>query len=177
MQITLNNICLRNVYFPRIKAEKENTLKNPQTRQNLAAFPSFKVSRAYAVISFGQNLPENYSTVQSYKELVPDQKAQLRDLVQKYLSNNETYSNDEGLVTLENVTNEIINKFKDQRLVSLGRSPIPFLEMAKAMKNGINDYKFVAFSQGKILHSINSDHWQICKKNPTERQLDCYREY
>ncbi|MDD3012582.1 MAG: hypothetical protein PHC34_02640, partial [Candidatus Gastranaerophilales bacterium] len=42
---------------------------------------------------------------------------------------------------------------------------------------GINDYKFVAFSQGKILHSINSDHWQICKKNPTERQLDCYREY
>jgi|GEM_PF-5386772 len=177
MQINLSSICLRNVYNPQIKSQKEDNFKQVQTGQNLTLLPSYKASRTYAVINFGQSLPEDFSTIEGYKKLNLNQKEKLRENVKNDLRRNTIYCNDEGLSILENVTKEILNKFKNQRLVSLGRSPIPFLEMAKAMKNGISDYDFVAFSDAGFLYSINKASWQEDKSHPTMQQLDCYRQY
>jgi hypothetical protein len=49
--------------------------------------------------------------------------------------------------------------------------------MAKAMKKGIPDYDFVAFSDGCLLNSINTDIWKKQEDRPTREQLESYRKY
>ena len=157
-----------------------------QSIQNPVSLPSYKASRAYARINFGRN----FSTVEGYKALLPAQIKKLRGLVAQRLEQNEVYSSDEGLQTLEKLTNHILNleiplsltnniptQVKNHRIVSLGRSPIPILEMAKALGK-IENYVFIAFSKGKELVSVNSQTWleKGCK-SPTMEQLLKYKKY
>jgi len=174
MQVSFSNVYLRNVYFSQTKPLKKDNLSKTKSRDNLSLLPSYKISRAYAVINFGQNIP---TTVEEYEKTSPAQIKHFRSLIRPTLHRNNIYSSDRGLARIKYVADEILRRFQDQRFVSLGRSPIPFLEMAKAMENGISDYDFVAFSKGKDLFSINTNTWQKSKENPTIQQLSSYRNY
>ena len=68
-------------------------------------------------------------------------------------------------------------KYKDQPIICLGRSPKWFLDTASWLKDGIDGYKFVAFS-GYWYRPIGHNQVKIIKSDaPTEEQEKAYREY
>ena len=68
-------------------------------------------------------------------------------------------------------------KYKDQPIICLGRSPKWFLDTASWMKDGIDDYKFVAFS-GYWYRPIGHNQVKIIKSDaPTAEEETVYREY
>lgn len=74
-------------------------------------------------------------------------------------------------------TSQIYTKYKDQPIICLGRSPKWFLNAALWMKDGIDDYKFVAFSKFWYRpHPIEG----VIRMNsvaPTEKEEAAYRRY
>ncbi len=74
-------------------------------------------------------------------------------------------------------TSKIYAKYKDQPIVCLGRSPKWFLNAALWMKDGIDDYNFVAFSKNWYRpDSIEGAH-RIDSMAPTEKEEAAYRKY
>ena len=74
-------------------------------------------------------------------------------------------------------TAQIYNKYKDQPIICLGRSPKWFLNAALWMKDGIDNYKFVAFS--KFWHRPDAREGMIRMESvaPTEKEEAAYRKY
>ncbi len=75
-------------------------------------------------------------------------------------------------------TAKIYSKYKDNPIICLGRSPKWFLNAALWMKDGINDYKFVAFS--KNWYSQDYFTKEIVRNNanaPTQKEEIAYRKY
>lgn len=74
-------------------------------------------------------------------------------------------------------TSQIYTKYKDQPIICLGRSPKWFLNAALWMKDGIDNYKFVAFSKFWYRpHPIEG----VVRMNsvaPTEKEEAAYRRY
>ncbi|MBQ4078699.1 hypothetical protein IJD15_05910 [bacterium] len=67
-------------------------------------------------------------------------------------------------------------KYKDQPIICLGRSPKWFLNAAFWMKDGIPEYKFVAFS--KYWYYPSSKGMQkLPKEAPTQEEETAYRKY
>lgn len=74
-------------------------------------------------------------------------------------------------------TSKIYTKYKDQPIICLGRSPKWFLNTALWMKDGIDDYKFVAFS--KFWHRPDSVEGMRRMESmaPTPKEEMAYRKY
>ena len=74
-------------------------------------------------------------------------------------------------------TSRMYLNYKDHPIICLGRSPKWFLNAALWMKNGINDYKFVAFS--KYWYRPDSDEGivRLNKAAPTAEEEMAYRKY
>lgn len=76
-------------------------------------------------------------------------------------------------------TAQIYTKFKDQPIISVGRSPKWFLDAASWMKDGIDpkNYKFVAFS--KYWYLPDKTEGMVRKDNlaPTKEEITAYRKY
>lgn len=74
-------------------------------------------------------------------------------------------------------TSQIYTKYKDQPIICLGRSPKWFLNAALWMKDGIENYKFVAFSKFWYRpHPIEG----VVRMNsvaPTVKEEEAYRKY
>ena len=67
--------------------------------------------------------------------------------------------------------------FKDQPILCLGRSPKWFLDAAKWMKNGIDDYNFIAFS-GYWFYPHPVDGVRLIEgAQPTAEETAAYRRY
>ena len=75
-------------------------------------------------------------------------------------------------------TAKIYSKYKDQPIICLGRSPKWFLNAALWMKDGIDDYKFVAFSKywywPDKVEGVKKMSPQFC---PTDKEVAEYRKY
>ena len=69
------------------------------------------------------------------------------------------------------------NKYKDQPIICLGRSPKWFLNASLWMKDGIEDYKFVAFSKYWYRPDWREGVRRIDKDAPTEKEIVQYRKY
>ena len=68
------------------------------------------------------------------------------------------------------------NCLKDSPIICLGRSPKWFLNTSLWMKNGIEDYKFVAFSGAWYRKGA----WKLLREDknaPTQEELSCYKKY
>lgn len=72
---------------------------------------------------------------------------------------------------------KIYLKYKDQPIICLGRSPKWFLDTASWMKDGIKDYKFVAFSKYWYRKDPNQGIVKIQSDAPTEEEEKAYRKY
>ncbi len=75
-------------------------------------------------------------------------------------------------------TAKIYSKYKDQPIICLGRSPKWFLNAALWMKDGIDKYDFVAFSQNWYRYD-NSENtvMRIDSMAPTPKEEGAYRKY
>ena len=81
--------------------------------------------------------------------------------------------------TMEDFLNvsKLYLKYKDQPIVCLGRSPKWFLDTASWLKDGIDDYKFVAFS-GYWYRPVGHGEVKLIKsEEPTKEEETAYRRY
>ncbi|MEI7474272.1 MAG: hypothetical protein WCK67_05775 [bacterium] len=76
-----------------------------------------------------------------------------------------------SLMFINNVKNALPH-LQNKRIIALGRSPVFFTEAAKLMKNGIDDYTYVAFSKGWKCE--DGKHYGSM---PTEEEVKNYRNY
>lgn len=74
-------------------------------------------------------------------------------------------------------TASIYKNYKDQPIICLGRSPKWFLNAALWMKDGIDDYKYVAFSQYWYKPDSKEGIKRINISAPTEDEITAYRKY
>lgn len=74
-------------------------------------------------------------------------------------------------------TSKIYSKYKDQPIICLGRSPKWFLNASLWMKDGIEDYKFVAFSGFWHRPDPVEGMRKMAFVAPTEKEELAYRKY
>ena len=74
-------------------------------------------------------------------------------------------------------TSKIYLKYKDQPIICLGRSPKWFLNTAFWMKDGIPEYKFVAFSGYWFYPGPHHTTRRLDKEAPTKEEEAAYRKY
>ena len=75
-------------------------------------------------------------------------------------------------------TAQIYTKFKDHPIICLGRSPKWFLNAALWMKDGIKDYKYVAFSKYWYYKDMFSGEIERSPGlAPTAKEEEAYRKY
>ena len=72
---------------------------------------------------------------------------------------------------------KIYNKYKDQPIICLGRSPKWFLNTSLWMKDGINRYDFVAFSKFWYRKDPYEGMKRMDRYAPTEKEEAAYRKY
>ena len=70
---------------------------------------------------------------------------------------------------------QIYTKFKEQPIISLGRSPKWFLDAATWMKDGIEGYKFVAFSKYWFWPDSVEGMKKLDNLAPTEEEIRIYK--
>ncbi len=71
---------------------------------------------------------------------------------------------------------KIYNKYKTQPIICLGRSPKWFLNTALWLKDGIDSYKFVAFSK-YWFYQNNGEMRRLDSMAPTEKEEQAYEKY
>jgi hypothetical protein len=122
-------------------------------------------------------MSENQKKILRKKYAAFDKKmlAEKEDLIDKkfaYLPLRNEATMDEFIKTAK-----IYTKYKDQPIFCLGRSPKWFLNAALWMKDGIDDYKFVAFSK----NWFDEDKKEGVKRNihnePTPEEKNAYFKY
>lgn len=176
-------------------SEVNNTLKNGQSytfslyNTTKKAIPfDFKYNTK---ISFGDFFDPNrtipHIDYEEYKAMTDNTKKKFRkkynefmkavdenelvDLKYKYMPLKENRD-------MENFikTSKIYTKYKDNPIICLGRSPKWFLNTALWMKDGINDYKFVAFS--KFWYRPDGYNYKrMDDLSPTQKEEQAYRNY
>ena len=99
-------------------------------------------------------------------------KEQLVDKQMDYLPLKNEFLMDEFIKT-----SKIYSKYKDQPIICLGRSPKWFLNTALWMKDGIDDYKFVAFSKYWYRPDSNLGVKRLDSIAPTEKEEIAYMKY
>ena len=182
------NLTQRNIQ--KNDTEAKNTIQN--NTQNYYTMP---VNYQYgAKITFGEFFDPNRSIphidFNEYKHMNKHKKERLR-LIYSNLRNsteiniNELVDKDYQYMPLRDEKQmdsflevaKMYSKYKDHQIICLGRSPKWFLNASLWMKDGIDNYKFVAFS----------DYWYkkdpvegVCKmeiKAPTPKEEESYKRY
>lgn len=74
-------------------------------------------------------------------------------------------------------TSKIYSKYKEQPIICLGRSPKWFLNTALWMKDGIDDYKFVAFSKFWYRPDAVEGMHRMDSVAPAPKEEAAYRKY
>lgn len=74
-------------------------------------------------------------------------------------------------------TAKIYSKYKEHPIICLGRSPKWFLNASLWMKDGIDDYKFVAFSKNWYKPDNKEGIIRLPDQAPTPKEETAYRKY
>ncbi len=174
--------------------------KNISTPRNLAntnnsepSYAKVPVGFRYGVnIHFGAFFDPNRKVpdidYEEYMMMNPNTKRRFRRRYQSYgkmMNKEEMFDKKEAYMPLNSErnmdefikTSKIYNKYKDQPIICLGRSPKWFLNAALWMKDGIDDYKFVAFSKYWFYPHPAEGVQKIPNFAPTEKETAAYRKY
>lgn len=74
-------------------------------------------------------------------------------------------------------TSSIYNQYKNRPIICLGRSPKWFLNASLWMKDGIDKYKFTAFSGYWYVPDYREGVRRIDRSAPKEKEIKAYRRY
>lgn len=99
--------------------------------------------------------------------------------IEELVDNNYKYMplrSEETMNKFIEITN-IYSQYKDHPIICLGRSPKWFLNTSLWMKDGIKDYKFVAFSGRWYRPDPEEGLKRMDRIAPTEEQVAAYRKY
>lgn len=162
-------------------SESENTYKSVPA--------GFKYN---ANIHFGEFFDPNRTVphidYEEYMAMKPHRKTFFRKRYSSFFSKvnrDELYSAQDAYPPLSNKKTmdafidaaKIYTKYKDQPIICLGRSPKWFLNAALWMKDGINNYNFVAFSKYWFRPDYKEGVKIISNATPTEKEEAAYRKY
>ena len=109
-----------------------------------------------------------YKTFSSNEDI---EQSQLFDKKSKFLP----LQSDDSMEKFLKISKKYL-KYKDQPIICLGRSPKWFLNAAFWMKDGIPEYKFVAFSK-YWFYPTSRGMQPLPKEAPTEEEEKAYRKY
>lgn len=168
----------------------------PSTPQKTESFAKLPYNFTYnANIHFGEFFDPNRTVPHiDYEEYM----AMSENTKKRFRKRYKTFFNDKNLDTNELIdknfldmplqseqqmdeflkTAKIYSKYKDHPIICLGRSPKWFLNAALWMKDGIDDYKFVAFS--KYWYQPDLFTGEMTRKDnfaPTKEEEAAYRKY
>ncbi len=128
--------------------------------------------------------------LESYQIMTEKSKARYRKLFASFASNDEVdqtqlfdktskqlpLTDDETLEKFVE-TSKLYLKYKDQPIICVGRSPKWFLNTAFWMKDGVPEYKFVAFSRYWFFPNSKGEMQKLPKEAPTAEEEMEYRTY
>lgn len=188
------------IYANLISKQQNHSLKNEKNNQN----QSIKINPNYASLPLGNVYGKNVSFTADYesKQTVPDiefetyknmspfvkkmirkkymtfhsdvasKEAELYDQNFKYLPLRQEQDMDDFI----KISSEYLT-IKDKQILCLGRSPKWFLNAALWMKDGIEKYKFVAFSKFWYMPDPVEGYRRSKYSAPTEVEEAAYRNY
>lgn len=182
-----------NLYYTKQNIQKNTNNKSSYMEKDLL---SNNVQYGYNNyhVSFGESNTRNL-TVQDidhndYKDMKEHKKSFYRKRYENFCKDN--INNKENLVDQNfpylplrseesmdkfiEITN-MYSKFRENPIICLGRSPKWFLNASLWMKDGIKDYKFVAFSGRWYRPDAREGVVRMNSVAPTEEQITEYRKY
>lgn len=193
MQISrIQSNYLYSLYNKQTQTPNHSVTSQPATRQSSVELPSFHTNAA--VIHFGDFYDENRSvqdvTHESYIKMKDYTKLRYRTLYKNFhntpfINREELYRPDQARLPLQDPetmdkfieASSIYLQYKDQPIICLGRSPKWFLNTALWMKDGLKDYKFVAFSERWYRPDKIEGVRRMDSVAPTEKEIRAYKRY
>jgi hypothetical protein len=193
MKVTFNTVS----FIPQTSYNNTD-YKKPISSENRASsnpYKSVPLNYKYnANISFGEFFDPNRTVPHiDYEEYMAMSESTRRRFRKKYadfykdtsINKNELFDITEAYLPLKNEktmdefikTSRIYIKYKDNPIICLGRSPKWFLNAALWMKDGIDDYKFVAFSKYWFRPDYEEGVLKIPCAAPTSEEEMAYRKY
>ncbi len=173
------------------------TLVHPKINQNSTTLPDgrfFGSQRYSSKVAFGDFFDPNRTVphidYEEYMAMKDPAKRRFRKIYNSFprignINTDELFDQKDKALPLRSERNmneflktaSIYKKYKDQPIICLGRSPKWFLNAALWMKDGINDYKFVAFSK----YWYRPDPYEGVKRiehaAPTPKEEIAYEKY
>ncbi len=193
--LTISPISLRNVYEMQSVAAKNSTQVSINKERDLpqnAPYAAYATGMAYQP-SFEKRLIGDVE-FEDYNDLVPKEKEYLRYLYSRFyvLTNvDELYFprnknsdklplyHDEDMKDFLNVASAY-NKYREHKIICVGRSPKWFLNTSIWMKDGIGTYSFAAFSSNwyhRDKFGVGPKQYKDEAKMPTEVEYRMYKKY
>lgn len=176
--------------YKNISNSRNQVVSNALEQKNYAKVPvGFKYG---ANIHFGEFFDPNrkvpHIDYEEYMAMTAHTKQRFRRKYKSYskqMNVAEMFDKNETAMPLNNEkgmdefikTASIYKKYKNQPIICLGRSPKWFLNAALWMKDGIDDYKFVAFSKYWYRPHPADGVRKIDAFAPTEKEVVAYRKY
>lgn len=192
MQISrIQNNYLYSLYNKQAQSHSPKPNTQPVAPQS-KALPSFHTNAA--AIHFGDFYDENRSvqdvTHESYIKMKDYTKLRYRALYKNFhntpfINREELYRPDQARLPLQDPetmdkfieASSLYLKYKDQPIICLGRSPKWFLNTALWMKDGLESYKFVAFSERWYRPDKIEGVKRMDTVAPTEKEINAYKRY
>lgn len=179
--------------IPTAKNNLQNNITNGEKQTISTHFSKIPTGYNYSTnIYFGEFFDPNrtvphidYEEYMAMKEPTKKRFRKKYNTFEKTMNRSEMFDQKEAYLPLRTErnmdefikTSKIYTKYKDQPIICLGRSPKWFLNAALWMKDGIEDYKFVAFSK----YWYRPDSYDGIKRMdtlaPTEKEEAAYRRY
>lgn len=192
MQIAPIQFNLRNNYNVSNLQQNQPSAPVADAEQNLMSVPlrnNYNVNVNFRAFSDPNRMVadmefENYSSASNWT------KRRYRKLYKDFYENR--YIDKSQLFNPENVqlplrsekamdefikTSRVYLKYKDQPIICLGRSPKWFLNAALWMKDGIDDYTFVAFSKAWYKPDYRGGVKYVESEAPNKKEIQAYRKY
>jgi len=192
--LTISPISFKNNYSLQFAAQKKSILGNNNSQRNL---PSNAPYAAYAVgkatPSFGVRLTGDIEYDQYVKmtdkekqllRLRYDQFYELTNLEELHFprdkkSDKLPLRHDDDMKDFLDLSASY-NKYRENKIICVGRSPKWFLNASIWMKGGIENYSFAAFSDNwyhRNGYGVGPKQYKDEKKMPTEKEYNAYKKY
>jgi len=182
----INAISVNSYFNQQIRnTSKKQTDKRDYVQSNINNYPLYQINFG-SEIHKSQTVPDvDYF---KYKTLSPAAKKFLRKKCAEFNKNADieqlTNKNKRYLPLLDDKVMkqfidvcDIYRKIKDEPILCLGRSPKWFLNGALWMKDGIEDYKFIAFSESWFRRDSYDNLVKIKMAEPTDDEKKAYKRY
>ena len=192
--LTISPISFKNNYSLQFATQKKSVLENNNSQRNLpsnAPYAAYSIGKATP--SFGVRLTGDIEYDQ-YVKMTDKEKQLLRMRYDQFyeLTNLEELhfprdkKSDKLPLRHEDDMKDFLkisaayNKYRENKIICVGRSPKWFLNASIWMKGGIENYSFAAFSDNwysRNGYGVGPKQFKKESKMPTEKEYNAYKKY